>query len=210
MASQSLKSKNDDFSWASRSQSFQFINFTNAPHVDEYDRDIIRSRAINDYHHRKRTNNPRSAVKASRGVQGSVGKFRLRRQGLEEYKRSMPAEQIQQPMAGVSIPEINELSSSGQSILLRGTPRVLAVDSDFTLRPDAVEISHVTSKESIVHNRTVAQASSSKIAREDTAEDLVKTLDLLAINLNPLLNIPIDASDRMRLWIHHYCKFSRQ
>jgi hypothetical protein len=27
-------------------QNFQFINFTDAPHVDEYDRDVIRTQAI--------------------------------------------------------------------------------------------------------------------------------------------------------------------
>jgi hypothetical protein len=163
MASQRSKSKNETFSSASPSQSFEFINFTDAPHMNECDRDIIRSRAITDYHHRKRTNNPRSAAQASLGAQGSIRKFRLHRQTLEDYKRSMPAEQIQQPMAELSIPDMNQSS------------RILG-----------------------------------RRAREVTAEDPIKKLDLLATNLHPLLNLPIDSSDRMRLWIHHYCKFPWQ
>jgi hypothetical protein len=45
-------------------------------------------------------------------------------------------------------------------------------------------------------------------SKQGTAEELINKLDILAINVDPLLNLPVTASDRIRLWIHHYCKRS--
>jgi len=78
MASKRVKGKSTESGTPTRQQSLQFINLTNAPHVDEGDRDIIRTQAMNDYHQRKRTNNPRSSAGNVAGMaRGSFISFNL-------------------------------------------------------------------------------------------------------------------------------------
>jgi hypothetical protein len=190
-------------------QSFQFINFTDTPHVDEYDRDVIRRQAISDYHQRKRNNNPRTSdANTSQVTKGSTSIFRLgpRPQDGENQRHLRAAQHTQ--LQGSSFADQGVFQTSAvpdRNIAQLG-------NSDGRTLGDGPRLPLATvSAGTELREPNNDQALLTKLpprSKQGTAEELINKLDLLAINLDPLLNLPVTASDRIRLWIHHYCKHS--
>lgn len=202
------KKKKKIFNSPPSPRNFQFINFTDAPHVDEYDRDVIRTQAISDYHHRKRNNNPRTSdTTVSQVAKGSTSTFRLlsHPQGRDTRRPPRPAQNISQGsrLVGQGFSQtspdwrqnIAQLSSSDH-IILDDSPRCTLATVD----------NRMEQREPL--NDQTPHTTFQPRSKQGTAEELINKLDLLAINMDPLLNLPVTASDRIRLWIHHYCKRS--
>jgi hypothetical protein len=190
-------------------QRFQFINFTDAPHVDEYDRDVIRSQAISDYHQRKRNNNPRTSdANTGQVAKGSTSTFRLRPHPQDgETQRHSRAAQHTHPQGSTFADQgIFQTSPvSDRNIAQPGSSDGRFLDDGSRL-PLATVSAGTEQRES--NNDQALLAKLPPRSKQGIAEELVNKLDLLAINLDPLLNLPVTASDRIRLWIHHYCKHS--
>lgn len=185
-------------------QSFQFINFTDAPHPDDDDRDIIRSKAISDYHQRKRNHNPRSSVESTnRSLQPSTSKFRLLPQShVPDSRIASTAVQYVRPGQRIYA---NNFGS--QSLPASGS-NIPVSRSDDLSRDHGMGLPPATNGFSFGMNTTDYDKAIQPYFSRDrmNREGFVENLDLLATNLDPPLNLPINSSPKMRLWIHHYCE----
>ena len=190
-------------------QSFQFINFTDAPHLDEDDRDIIRSKAISDYHQRKRNNNPRTSVESTHSLKPSISKFRVLPPSHVPDNRiaSVTVQHVRRRHEISANNHSSQISSASNSTNSRvSISHNLNLEHGTLLLPAAIDLS--LGRDEIHYDKAVLPYFPPHSKRR---EDFVQKIDLLALNLDPLLNLPINSSPKMRLWIHHYCEsFSTQ
>jgi hypothetical protein len=176
---------------------FTFINITNTTQIDEDNRDIIRTQAITDYHLRKRTKNLRGTNLNMGQVRGSIGKFRLAHQGLESTA-------VQNKHLRKTVQAQSDIPS--HHVLRRGRDEVLVMGSERKPRLKAGD-----SSSNKVWRREDGEGDDLQTSTSPSrAQNLNLNSTLPAVNLEPLLNFPLNFPDpnRIRLWIHHYCKSS--
>jgi hypothetical protein len=164
---------------------FQFINLSDDLKVEEQDKDTIRSQAISDYHRRKRDNDPIRPVAESSTHTNAISPLRVDRFRLQKPQNSTSsAENVDSSISDADPAQANlTLEAQSSSSISTGEKRA--------------EIS-VT---------TYSQPSGTHTAEEN---ELSRRLDLLAGEIEPLLCLPVDSSDELRQFVHHYCKLNLQ
>jgi hypothetical protein len=166
---------------------FQFINIGSDLRIEEQDKDTIRSQAISDYHRRKRDNDSNRLVAESSTHTNAISPLRVNRFRLQRTQNfPNPAENVDSLMLdahpdGANLILVAESSSYSQTSTLAGKKRTETSGT------------------------TYSQPSESQIVEEN---DLNRRLDILPGELEPPLCLPVDSSDELRQFVHHYCKLN--
>ena len=191
-------------------QDFQFTNLTNdSPHVNEDDRFLIREVVMTDYHRRKRYRASRVSERAGDEDRGSAGDenpkpgqinwFELQPQRFESPERERrhlfpqhPSADILKPYLSISNRAANHPPKSSQAssmahILSRHQLEIFPSEKR---QPDDSEE---------LPNQALYKS------REKATRDLPGRVDLLAVSLDPLINLPSASMPHSQLFIQHYC-----
>jgi hypothetical protein len=178
-------------------QNFQFINLSEVGQFDEHDKYVNRSQAITHSHQSRKRNKPDSSdaenISTAAITDVQLNRFRLSPIGSE--------------------PEFRDSSNLGQQVPSAITTIApIAIINQFPPNKDQSFVFH--SRDSNTKKRkntddSATQINISSISESTATTDLISRLDLLAGNIEPLFSLPIHASNKIRLFVHHYCKFTR-
>jgi hypothetical protein len=168
---------------------FQFINISDDLKIEEQDKDTIRSQAISDYHRRKRENDPIRPVAESSTHTTAISPLRVNRFRLQKLQNSpSSAETVESSVLDADPAQAN-----------------LALEAQSSSYPQAS--TSIGKKRAETSVTTYSQPSGTHTAE---ANELIRRLDLLAGEIEPLLCLPVGSSDELRQFVHHYCKLNLQ
>ena len=191
-------------------QDFQFINLTNdSPRVNEDDRFLIREVIMTDYHRRKMYRVSRVSGRAGDEDRGSAGDenpkpgqingFELQPQRFESPKRKRRNLFPQHPSADILKPYLNFSNPAAHHPHKSSQPSSIA---HILSRPQ-LEIFHSEKRQPDDSQELLNQAMYE--FNEKFTRDLPDRVDLLAVSLDPLINLPSASMPHSQLFIQHYC-----
>jgi hypothetical protein len=165
-------------------QIYQFINLSDHLEIKEQDKDLIRSQAITDSHRRRRANNPTASIEGGSAPSRPLAPLRINRFRL------------QRPQPSSTTPNDN------------GRPLLNPVSETTTFVPEEEHVLGSTippaAIDSVVDIDGITRQSSHSPSR--AIDSLDRRLDLLAGEIEPLLSLPVNSPDKLRRFVHHYCK----
>ena len=201
-------SRRDKPSSSSQLQKFQFINLGEDLQIDQREKDLIRVQAITDYHRRKKVGAPLFQTEFRSNAPSAINqtsKFRLLPKGQGFQDLSQRAQHSSAPEPELLVGPNNRLPTS--SISSTRNQDVVNYPSSNSRPHHGPQLSGPIAQRRKRTDESGMQANVFSGIQDVASLELVKRLDLMAGNLEPLISLPIDASDAMRSFVHYYCKF---